>query len=207
MTRRAQDSVRDQLVAAALAERPRRRRRTTAVIAVAAVLLGATAVAEATGLLAVGEPIESLMPPKDAEHFTRYRAQDGVTVAATANDPDYRYGWGVGVYTSKDGEDCAMAGNVLGNTLGSERDGRFHPYGPAVSGSCGDLGRLELMSDSLRVKGEHPRTIVYGRTRDPGRRVEFEYRGERRPATTGTGGGFVIVFEGILGPSEFRLVD
>lgn len=206
MSRRAQDAVRDQLVAAALAERPRRRRRTTAAIAATVALLGATAVAEATGLIGMGEPIESLVPPKDAEQLKRYRAQDGVTVAATTTDPGYHYGWGVGIYTSAEGKDCVIAGNVVGNALGRERDGRFHRYGKGVAGSCGDLDRLPLMSDSLRIHGEHPRTLVYGRTAQAGRRVVFEHRGVRRAASTGAGGAFLVVFDGVLGPSEFRLV-
>ena len=112
--RRAQNAVRDQLVAAAVAERPRRRRRTTVGIAVVAALLGATAVADATGLLASGEPIETLLPRNERAWAERYEAPHGTRVVVTAPDADYRFGWGVGIYTTAKGEDCALAGQVLG---------------------------------------------------------------------------------------------
>ncbi len=196
--RAAQNAVRDQLVAAVLAERPRRRRRRTITLAVVAALLGATAVAEATRLIGVGEPVERLIPRSEQEQLERYRAPHGATVAVTLPDPDYRYGWGASYYTTAKGEDCVLAGNVLGNQLGLQRGERFHPYGPEVIGACGDLQRLGLMSDTLRMTGEHPRTLLFGRTTTPGRPPVYRYRGRPHRATVGPGGTFLVVFDGVL---------
>jgi len=204
--RRAQNAVRDQLVDAVLAERPRRRRRTTVGIAVIAALLRATAVAEAAGLLASGEPIETLLPRDESARIERYRAPNGTRVVISAADPDYRFGWGVGIYTTAKGEECAIAGQVLGGTLGRERERRFHRYGPRVIGSCGKLDRLPLMSDSMRVAGPHPRTLFYGRVGKRGKQPVFSYRGERITPRVGPGGAFLMVFDGVLPPSAIKLL-
>jgi hypothetical protein len=205
VSRSAQDAVREQLVAVAVGERPRRRRRTTVAIALVAVLLGATAVAEATRLLAVGEPIETLVPAEEAESFARYRAPHGIIVVVTAPDPDHRYDWGVGVYTTAAGKDCAIAGHVLGTRLGRERDGRFHPYGPKVTGACGDLDRLPQLLDQLTIGGPHPRTLLFGRTKRA--ELAFMHRGERRSARAGRGGAILLVLEGKVAPGELKLVE
>jgi len=205
-SRRAQNAIRDQLVAAAVGERPRRRRRTTVSIAVVAALLGATAVAEATGLLAMGEPIETLLPADESAQFDKYQPPDGTTLVVSAPDPNSRYGWGVGVYTSREGLDCALAGQVLGSALGLERNGRFHPYGPGVIGSCGNLDRLPLMSDLVHVAGPHPRTVLYGRVGTRTTPVAYEFRGERYAPRVGTGGAFLIVFDGVIMPADVKLL-
>ncbi|MDA0174154.1 hypothetical protein OJ998_33945 [Solirubrobacter taibaiensis] len=204
--RRAQNAVRDQLVAAALAERPRRRRRTTVGIAVIAALLGATAVAEATGLLAMGEPIETLLPADESARVHKYQPPDGTTLVVSAPDPNSRYGWGVGVYTSREGLDCALAGQVLGSALGLERDGRFHPYGPGVIGSCGNLDRLPLMSDYVHAPGPHPRTILYGRVGTRPGPLVFQFKGKRYTPQVGNGGAFLLVFDGVIGPADVKLL-
>jgi hypothetical protein len=205
-SRAVQDAIRDQLVAAALAERPRRRRRTAFAVAAGAALLGATAMAQATGVLAVGKPIQTLMPGADRERLSRYRAPQGATLSVTAQDPHYRHAWGVGVYTSAEGKDCAIAGHVLGTRLGRERDGRFHPYGRDVTGTCGDLDQLGQMHDLLMIDGPSPRTVVYGRTTKPGL-VEFRYRGHRKAAQPGYGGAFLLVFDGAVAAGDLRLVE
>lgn len=205
-SRRAQNAVRDQLVAAAVAERPRRRRRTTVGVALIAALLGATAVAEATGLLASGEPIETLLPREERAWSERYQAPHGTRVVVSAPDKDYRFGWGVGIYTTAKGEDCVIAGQVLGGALGRERDGRFHRYGPRVIGSCGNLDRLPVMTDSLRITGRHPRTLFYGRVGKRGRQPVFQHRGERITPRVGPGGAFLMVFDGVVPPSALKLL-
>jgi hypothetical protein len=203
--RAVQDAVRDQLVAAVAPERPRRRRRTLT-LAVLAALLGATAAAEATGLLAVGEPIESLLPAHEQPVTQRYRAPHGATLVLQAPDADHRYAWAVGIYRTARGEDCAIAGQVYGTMLGRERDGRFRPYGPGVVGSCGRLGRLKLMSDLMPVPGPHPRTLLYGRTTRSTPPV-YRHRGELHRARLGRGGAFLLVFDGLLQPADLTLVD
>ena len=175
-------------------------------IAVVAALLGATAVADATGLLASGEPIETLLPRNERAWAERYQAPHGTRVVVTAPDADYRFGWGVGIYTTAKGEDCAIAGQVLGGALGRERDGRFHRYGPRVIGSCGNLDRLPMMSDSLRITGPHPRTLFFGRVGKGGRQPVFSYRGERITPRVGPGGAFLMVFDGVLAPSAIKLL-
>jgi hypothetical protein len=203
--RSASDQLLDQLMEAArrdeaLARPPRRRRRRRRTIGVlVAVVLGGAAAAGAADLISTGEPV-----PDRTVRGPRYdpAGRGGPELAAKASDPTGAAPWGVGIYTSGAGQACAVAGQVRGTQLGQIRDGTFHPFERGTSGACGDLSRLELLSDRLFIRGAQPRTILYGRTSRPEREVVVDVDGEPRSARPGRGGAFVFVFAGNLGPGE-----
>src|SRR5262249_51469267 len=103
--------------------------------------------------------------------------------------------WGVSVYTSRDGESCAVVGQVNGLTLGEYAGGKVHAY---LSGTKPGVCK--------RLDAKHPidwdtfhapnRTIVYGRARPGVKRVIVTVDGVDHPAPTGRGGAFALVFRG-----------
>ena len=207
--RKVQDAVRDQLVAAAVrehqAERPRRRRRWH--LRVAGVLglagFGVAAGAQGTGLLSEGKPLDRPFP--GVLDDSSVRAVDGPRLAATVPNPGSRYAFGVGVFTSRTGLSCVLAGQALGDKLGIFRDDRFHPYGPDVPGVCVDLERVPRLLDLLHVGGK---TLVYGlatpsRTPPP----SLSYEGRRYEPTLGRGGSFLFVIDASVDINRLREVS
>jgi hypothetical protein len=163
-------------------------------------LLGAATVANATGLLSVGE---ELPPLADRDAGSRYAPVSGDRdIVMTADDPDRKLNWGVAVYTSRDGSDCAIGGQVQGRQIGLERNGVFRPFSDQFPGSCGNLKRLGQMIEFLYVEGEHPRTIVYGRTSTPDKPFGFRLKstGETKTIRPARGGAFLFVYDGHVKP-------
>jgi hypothetical protein len=210
--RAAQNSVRDQLREAARREivradpgrRRRNRRRWRGAGFLVAALLGVTVAAGAADLISVGAPL-----PDSGPSQPRYAPQGGSGVGRLvikAPDPEAGLAWGVAIYTSGDGQDCAIAGQVRGVSLGQVRAGRFRPYEKGTTGACGRLDRMPIWIDFLRIAGSRPRTIVYGRARE--RVVSMNDRGQRRTVRTGPGGAFVFVLRGVFPPgSALRDLD
>lgn len=173
------------------ARRPaRRRRRATALLAT--LLLGGAAAAGAADLISAGGPVsgehEAQVPP---EYHPSTRLQLAVKARDTPLD------WGVGVYTSTDGKQCAVVGRVRGVQLGVLDKGVFHAFPPDRAGACGieDKGSGTVVVDVARPEG---RTLVFGRTRPGARSITFRIDGRDYPARTGLGGAFVLVFRGEL---------
>jgi hypothetical protein len=173
------------------ARRPARRRR-RGIALLAALLLGGAAAAGAADLISAGDPVsgghDARVPPK-------YRPGALPQLAVKAKDTPLD--WGVGVYTSKDGTQCAIVGRVRGVQLGVLDKGVFHAFPPGRSGACGieDKGSGTLVVDVARREG---RTLVFGRTRPGARSITFRIDGRSYPARTGLGGAFVLVFRGEL---------
>jgi hypothetical protein len=211
-SRTAQTHLRDALVAAgvresgAAAPQRRRRRRWRATGLVVVGLLGAATVANATGLLSVGEEIPPLAGQDAGSRYAPLPG--GRDLAMTADDPDRKLNWGVAVYTSRDGSDCAIGGLVQGNRIGLERNGVFRPFGDDFPGSCGDLQRLGQMIEFVYVEGEHPRTIVYGRTASPDKPFGFRLKstGEAKTLRPARGGAFLFVYDGHIKPDAVDVV-
>jgi hypothetical protein len=172
---------------------PRRRRRRRTIGLSVALVLAAGAAAGAADLISTGEPV-----PDTTSTGRNYQpaAPGAPQVVAKAADPEGDAGWGVGIYTATNGDDCVIAGQVRGVSLGVIRDGRFLPYKADRTGSCGDLSALPIMIDKLSIGGAHPRTIVYGRTRDPNRFVIAEADGKTYRTRPARGGAFLFVFAG-----------
>ena len=196
--RAAQDSIRDQLREAARRELPARRRRRgwrrwRGPGVVVAALLGLSVAAGATDLISVGEPL-----PDTTLNAPRYAPTgDGVAkLVVKAPDPDSGIAWGAGIYTSREGQECVIAGQVRGVTLGRVRDGRFRPYERGTTGACGDLSRMPLFFDALRVEGSQPRTIIFGRARSSAHAISINDDGRRRSARLASGGTFLFVLRG-----------
>jgi hypothetical protein len=196
----AKEQLRAQLMEAARREealerqtaRPRRRRRRAIGLSVALVL-AAGAAAGAAELISTGEPVPDKTLPQ-----SKYRPLEpgAAQLVAKAPDPDGGSGWGVGIYTANNGDDCVIAGQVRGASLGVIRDGRFLPYKADSTGACGDLDRLPILIDRLGIDGPSPRTIVYGRTRRVDRYVIAESEGKTYRTRPARGGAFLFVFAG-----------
>jgi hypothetical protein len=196
----AKEQLREQLMAAARREealereavRPRRWRRRSIGLSVALVL-AAGAAAGAAELISTGEPVSDTTATEPKYQPLVPGAPQAV---AKAPDPNGGTGWGVGIYTSNNGEDCAIAGQVRGVSLGLIRDGRFLPYKADSTGTCGQLSKLPILIDRLVIEGSKPRTVVYGRVRDPGRFVLADSDGTTHQARPARGGAFLFVFNG-----------
>ncbi|WP_028064143.1 hypothetical protein [Solirubrobacter soli] len=201
--RAASEQLLDQLMEAArrdeAAATPRRarRRRRRGIALLAAVVLGGAAAAGAADLISTGEPV-----PDHTVRGARYDPNGFYDLAAKAKDSTGAASWGVGVYTSQKGLDCSIAGQVRGVQLGLIRDGKFHAFATGSSGSCGDLSRFPILSDRLQTAGEHPRTIIYGRSSRPDREVAVDFKGKTHSAPPARGGAFIFVFDGHLQPNE-----
>jgi hypothetical protein len=163
------------------------RRRSTAFLA--AVLLGGAAAATAADLISVGEPV-----PDKRQGLDSYRAaQDGGMRPVVTAKSGTKYPFGVAVYTAKNGQRCAVAGEARGSSLGRVRGDTFRPYDATQAGSCGGK---QLFHDAIDI-GD--RTLLFGRA-DPGARtVTFE--GTTQPV--GEGGAFLFVTERVPPTYEF----
>jgi hypothetical protein len=184
------------------AERPKRRRRRRRSITLGLVLvLTAGAAAGAADLISTGEPV-----PDTTVRGKQYQplVPGAPQAVAKAPDPDGGSGWGVGIYTANNGDDCVIAGQVRGVSLGLIRDGRFLPYEADSTGACGDLRKLPILIDEIGIEGAKPRTVVYGRTRDPNRYVIAESDGKTHRARPARGGAFLFVFAGPASTVDVR---
>ncbi|MDA0160290.1 hypothetical protein OM076_08445 [Solirubrobacter ginsenosidimutans] len=207
--RSARDELLDEIMAAARREEamerrahaagPRARRHRRRIVAIIVALgLGAAAAAGAADLISTGEPVHDKTPRSE-----RYQPHEAgaPTLVAKASDPAGSTTWGVGIFTSAAGLDCAVAGQVRGVTLGLIRNGTFHPYERGSFGTCAGKG-IPIMSDRLVIGGPQPRTIVFGRTRRPDHSVVVESGGKPHTVAPAAGGAFLFVFEGKLRPDE-----
>ena len=163
------------------AERARRRRfRRRGTVFLATVLLGGAAAATAADLFSVAEPV-----PDTRQGFANYRAAQagGMTPVVTALS-GYELPFGVAIYTAKNGQRCAVAGEALGSSLGRVRNGKFRPYDASQAGTC--RAGKRLLHDAIDIGDK---TLVFGRAA-PGAKV-VTYEGT--PTTPGRGGAFLFV--------------
>lgn len=196
------DDLREQFRAAAAREQAkssRRRwftRRAPVTLAFGALALSGGA-AVATQLIATGEP-----KPEVAAKSDRFRPATAGTIAVTAADPDQPLPWGVLVYQTAAGEDCAIVGQVRGAQLGIIDGKVFRPFEDRTSGSCRSVDRLPFQFDIRYLAG---RSLVFGRARADVATMEAVHRGRRQRAETGAAGAYLFVFDAGLKPSEFKL--
>ena len=162
------------------------RRRSTAFLA--AVLLGGAAAATAADLSSVGEPVPDTRPG-----FDHYRAaQGGGMKPVVTAQSDSKYPFGVAIYTARNGQRCAVAGEARGSSLGRVQGNSFRPYDATQTGPCG----ARLFHSAIDI-GD--RTLLFGRAAPGATTVTFE--GE--PQTVGEGGAFLFVLERVPTTYEF----
>jgi hypothetical protein len=191
------ESLREAAARDVAARRPRRRRRRGIAI-FAAVLLGGAAAAGAADLISSGEPV----PTRDRPSDPRYDSSGQLQLATKAEDTPLS--WGVQIYTSSRGEECALLGRVRGNELGKlDAAGVFHRYPEGRSGACGDTGVKAGFFGDLYLRED--RTVLYGRARPGVKVVTITADGKDYPVRTGLGGAFVIVFKGSASPDVTSL--
>jgi hypothetical protein len=205
--RSAKEELREQLMLAARrdvaqerqAQQPRRRRRRRATGVIVAVLLGGAAAAGAADLISSGDPV-----PDTTSSGKQYKAPGEPDLVAKAADPERGTVWGVGIYTASNGQQCAIAGQVRGVSLGLIRDGVFRKYETGSSGACVDLKKTPMLLDRLVIGGPEPRTIVFGRTRGTDRTVIAQSDGKVHSTDPARGGGFLFVFKGRVTFADVR---
>jgi len=117
-------------------------------------------------------------------------------LAVTQRDPAVHGQWGARNYTSRNGDDCIVAGWVHNGLLGRIEHRRFRPYAQNVTGACADLDRGGFFLSLATVSEPAQRTLVYGRTPDPRTPIAFTVDGATRVAQPGPGGAILIVLEG-----------
>jgi hypothetical protein len=179
------ESLRDAAERDVAARAPARRRRRRGLAVVVAVLLGGAAAAGAADLISAGDPVQDTRRVP-----ARYHPSTRVQLSVQAHDTPLS--WGVGVYETRAGRACALAGRVRGAQLGELRDRTFRAYAPGRAGLCGNpTGTTGLFGGSFERDG---RTIVYGRARPGARFVVAAVDGERHRVRTGIGGAFLFVF-------------
>jgi hypothetical protein len=169
------------------ARQPRRRRRRALFVSIALVLGGGAAAAGAATLISSGHPVKGGYALQQ-----RYHRAGTLQIAVAARDAPLA--WGVAVYRAKDGQPCAVAGQVRGATLGIVRAGTFHPYTADYPGACGRLdAKHPYFVDRLRTRD---RTVVYGRVRPGAHKAVVTVDGKAFDAPAGIGGAWVLVFKG-----------
>jgi hypothetical protein len=206
-SRAAHDALREQLADAAqrefraTARRPRRVWRWRSLALVLGATFGLAAAAGAGGLISTGDPVPDRTFPN-----SQYRPADSQTpqLAIKASDPAAQAAWGVAIYTAANGQSCALLGQVRGVSVGVIRDGRFHPFATGTTGVCGDLKRLNQVTDIKFAGGPRPRTILWGRARRGARSMVVTVAGKPYTAPVGHGGAFLFVFDGHYSSGELR---
>jgi hypothetical protein len=186
------ESLREAAARDIAARKPRRWRRRGIGLLAAALVTGG-AVAGAADLISSGEPV-----PADRAPDARYNSSGQLQLAVKALDKPLS--WGVQIYTSPRGMQCALVGRIRGAQLGKlDADGKtFHPYEEGRQGACGNAnGKLGYWRDVAQAKD---RSVVYGRAKAGVKRIIFEADGKRYAARTGLGGAFLIVFRGSVNP-------
>ena len=172
------------------AERARKRRfRRRGTVFLATVLLGGAAAATAADLFSVGEPV-----PDTRQGFENYRAAQagGMTPVVTAAS-GYKLPFGVAIYTARNGQRCAVAGEARGSSLGRMRNGTFRPYDASQAGVC--RGGDKLVFDAIDIGDK---TLLFGRAAPGAKVVTFE----GKPQTPGRGGAFLFVMRRV--PTDYR---
>jgi hypothetical protein len=179
---------------------PRRGRgRRALVFAVAALLLVAGA-AGAARLIAVGEPVEDRRDlPKDHAPVGAGR------IVVQAPDPSGGLHWAARVYTSKAGQDCILAGQRRGSSLGITRGGVFRPFAGNTRGICGRLDRVRLFANAATFSLPAQRTLIFGRTRPGIRAVRVTGAGAPQSVRVAQEGAFLLVFEGSVAATAVRV--
>ena len=80
-----------------------------------------------------------------------------------------KYPFGVAIYTAKNGQRCAVAGEARGSSLGRVRGDTFRPYDASQAGTC--RAANALFHDAIDI-GD--RTLLFGRAKPGARTVTFE---------------------------------
>jgi hypothetical protein len=115
------ESLREAAVRDIAARKPRRRRR-RGIALFAAVLLGGAAAAGAADLISSGEPVRN-----ERAAGPRYDSSGQLQLATIAKDKPLP--WGVQIYTSAGGKNCALVGRIRGAQLGRlDADGKTFEF-------------------------------------------------------------------------------
>jgi len=171
-------------------------------------LAGVVSVALAGGagaavLISIGEPTkERTDAPPDAR-----QAGDRV-LAVKADDPGGKIGWGASVYEQTNGEKCVIAGRLYKGQLGVLRGNEFRAFSPKDYGACGrpDQHATRLFVATGPARGEPDRGLAFGRVADDVKRLRVRTKDGVRNVPLGSGGAFLLVFDGAVDLDELRFL-
>jgi hypothetical protein len=189
------ESLREAAARDIAARKPRRRRR-RGIAVVLVVLLGGAAAAGAADLISSGQPVKDERPADP-----RYDSSGQLQLALKATDTPLP--WGVQVYQSSKGQECALLGRVSGAQLGQLDDKNvFHRYAEGRSGACGSTQTHGGGFNDIAHR--NGRTVIYGRARE-GSSVTVVVDGESKTVSAGPDGAFLFVYRGNVELSDFRI--
>jgi hypothetical protein len=185
------------------------RRRVAAVGAAAALIVLTVGV-----ILATGRPADEDLrdvprarePAQPSDAVGAPASVRDARVAVTQPDPYGGLAWGVGLYTDREGNVCAVIGRRQGDRLGELRDGAFTRLSSQTPGVCEGPGVGDVVSNVLpRGTDNEPRTIVYGRSGSEVARVVASTSQGRRVTDTGPVGAFLFVYDSTLQSQDVDL--
>jgi hypothetical protein len=162
-------------------------------------VVGLAGAAGAAELISIGEPVDD--PKPRGEGVQPVAAGE---IAVTAPDAEQPVPWALRIYDSGD-QQCALAGQLRGNTLGIASEGRFRPYAKDTGGACGQLDRLPYFVAVRQFGGERPRTLLFGRAGTRVTRLDVRHGGRHDSTRPARGGAFLFVFEGTVPSRAFQL--
>jgi hypothetical protein len=163
------------------------RRRFAALGVVGVALIGTAA--SATQWISIGSPEKRSHP--DAPRYQPGSASP--VIAATAPDSALALPWGIAIFDSRGGEQCAFAGQVRGERLGVTEGGRFRPYEGPTSATCRKLSRGQVVWSMKAFPTSPRRVIVFGRAGADVAKVRAQIGRTSREGTVGPGGAFLFV--------------
>src|SRR5204863_8957409 len=118
-------------------------------------------------------------------------------LAVPAPDEAVGMPWGVAVFDSRAGKQCAYVGQVRGTTLGLVRGGEFHAFAGPTSAACAKLARGGVLWALKPFPTTKPRRVLaFGRVGAGATRVRAQVGSLTRSADVGPGGAFLFVFDG-----------
>lgn len=158
--------------------------------------------AGAAALISIGEPA-----PERSDAPPGMQQTGGRTLAVTARDPDGKLDWGAAVYTQNDGKKCVIAGRLYRGQIGELHGNKFHAFTPSDHGACGrpEDHSTRMFVASGAARGESDRGLVFGRVAEDVRELRVKTPDGDRLVRLGTGGAFLLVFDGEVDLDEVKL--
>jgi hypothetical protein len=137
-------------------------------------------------------------PPSETRHAPG-DAYRGNAVAVDPTKPALR--WGIGVYPSRNGRDtCLLAGEVRGQGLGVEDNGRFTSLSKEAPGICDDVDlRHAIFTTRSVLNAIGERTLLYGLVDRTVTSLRLGMSGELKDLDVANDGTFIVVAAGSRG--------
>jgi hypothetical protein len=134
--------------------------------------------------------------PRPQQHFKR-KAGDRRLAQASSADPVERQPWGLRLYTSTQGDTCALVGRVVGERLGRLDGASFEELPANTEGACADFGKIHILATYRRYGASGGRTVVYGVADRTIRGLVLARAGRATRVPIARDGSFVLALRGV----------